>query len=478
MKDRRKDTLGICSMKLLKINDSLPVVIDLFSGCGGLAFGFRSAGFRIGGGIDIDEVATATASYNLSWRFGEEGCHFSRDITQIEASLFHRVTGGKNGVIVIGGPPCQAYSLIGKGKLNSLGKERNYLNDSRGRLYLDFLRIALELDARAIVMENVPEAMNYGNQNIPEEVCRILEDNGYNAKWSILNAADYGVPQLRERMFVIAIRKTEGFEPVFPAPSHRSPDGKLGIYQQRINSLLSNKYFVPPLEPDRNALPWVTVAEALSDLPVLFPTSSSKYRLYEPNVMLNYVSEPKNDYQLLMRTWTGQKLSRVTGHGFRRTPRDYPIFERMKPDDNYVVASEIAEKLFLEACEKEGITIDKQPERYYALRKKMVPPYNREKFRDKWKRLNPDKPSHTLVAHLSVDTYSHIHPWEPRGISVREAARLQSFPDDFLFQCSMGDAFKQIGNAVPPLLSYAIAQQLSTAFCGQESFLKGVQYGS
>ena len=77
-----------------------------------------------------------------------------------------------------------------------------------------------------------------------------------------------------------------------------------------------------------------------------------------------------------------------------------------------------------------------------------------------------DKPSHTLVAHLSVDTYSHIHPLEPRGISVREAARLQSFPDEFLFQCSMGDAYKQIGNAVPPLMAEAVARELYNNFEG------------
>ena len=82
----------------------------------------------------------------------------------------------------------------------------------------------------------------------------------------------------------------------------------------------------------------------------------------------------------------------------------------------------------------------------------------------KWQKLKMDSPSHTLVAHLSVDTYSHIHPYEPRGISVREAARLQSFPDGFLFQCNMGEAYKQIGNAVPPLLAKEIATQLYVAF--------------
>ena len=94
----------------------------------------------------------------------------------------------------------------------------------------------------------------------------------------------------------------------------------------------------------------------------------------------------------------------------------------------------------------------------------MVPIYDRENFAEKWRKLDENRPSHTVVAHLSVDTYSHIHPWEPRGISVRDAARLQSFPDDFSFNCSMGDAFKQIGNAVPPLLAYGVASAVYESF--------------
>lgn len=463
-------------MNLLQTK-ALPTVIDLFSGGGGFAFGFRSAGFQIGSGIDLSESAVATASYNLNWRFGEESRHFSGDITKSESEVFRQAP-SDNGLIVIGGPPCQAYSQIGRGKLKSLGIEREHLRDSRGRLYLDFLRVALELDARAIVMENVPEAMNYGGFNVPEQVCKMLDDNGYHAKWSILNAADFGVPQLRERMFVIAVKKSEGFEPAFPTPTHLSVDGRISAYKQRINGLMSNAYFVPPLEAGPEAIPWVTVGDALSDLPSLFPSAGSKYRLYEPNILLKYASEPRNSYQQLMRSWFGTGQSQVAGHGYRRTVRDYPIFDRMRPDDNFTAASEIAESLLDEACKADGITESSDPERYQALRKKIVPPYNRDKFHDKWKRLNPDKPSHTLVAHLSVDTYSHIHPWEPRGISVREAARLQSFPDDFLFQCTMGDAFKQIGNAVPPLLSRAIARQLSLAFEGNVMYERGFKYGS
>ena len=109
-------------------------------------------------------------------------------------------------------------------------------------------------------------------------------------------------------------------------------------------------------------------------------------------------------------------------------------------------------------------TVKKIEEAYEALKKKIVPPYDRNNFLNKWQKLCLDKPSHTLVAHLSVDTYSHIHPVEPRGISVREAARLQSFPDGYIFQCNMGEAYKQIGNAVPPLLAKAVAAELYKTF--------------
>ena len=98
------------------------------------------------------------------------------------------------------------------------------------------------------------------------------------------------------------------------------------------------------------------------------------------------------------------------------------------------------------------------------MKKQIVPPYDRKRFQGKWRRLDESLPSHTVIAHMCKDTYSYIHPWEPRGISVREAARLQSFPDDFYFSCSMSDAFKQIGNAVPPLMAYEIAKTIRKTF--------------
>lgn len=209
---------------------------------------------------------------------------------------------------------------------------------------------------------------------------------------------------------------------------------------------------------------WVTVGEALSDLPRLFKDSKSKYNLYKLNIELDYYTEAQNKYQRMMRRWYGNELSGVTGNAFRNTRRDFRLFEAMEEGDDYYNASLIADRIFYEALRLEGVNEKNNKLRYDQLYREIVPPYNRDTFVGKWRKLKMSEPSHTLVAHLSQDTYSHIHPFEPRGISVREAARLQSFPDDFFFQCSMGEAFKQIGNAVPPLLAKGVADSIKSMF--------------
>lgn len=440
-------------MKQLKFKDI--EVVDLFSGCGGLALGFLSEGFSITTGMEIDEVAKNTASYNLHWKHGHDREHLNLDITVHSPSVFNDYL--KNNPIVIGGPPCQAYSNAGRAKLRSLGADREATKDSRGYLYKDFLRYALELNANAIVMENVPEATNYDNKNIPEIVCQTLDNNGYTTYWTILNSADFGVPQTRERIFVIAVKKEFTRELALPIPTHRP----YSTYIRRVRNFPDSKYYRKPLLPSDDLPYWITVEEALSDLPSIFPTEDSLYKLNKLNMVLPYKTEPQNEYQEKMRQNILPK-NLVTGHAFRKTLRDFPIFARMKPGDNYLQASQIAMNLFNKESKRMKLTEDMAE--YKELKKKIVPPYSTEKFLTKWRKLVPDKPSHTVVAHLSVDTYSHIHPWEPRGISVREAARLQSFPDDFLFNCSMGEAFKQIGNAVPPLLSQAIAKTIKPYF--------------
>lgn len=452
----------------MKKTNNLPEVIDLFSGCGGLALGFQSAGFHITHGVELMKEAVETVSFNLHWRFGEESLHICDDITKLDASVFKDKI-GENGCIVIGGPPCQAYSLAGRAKLRSLGEARVNTNDKRGFLYQDFLRFALDLNARAVVMENVPEATNYGGQNIPQTVCEILEENNYNAYWTVLNSADYGVPQVRERVIVVAVRKDECIEIPLPVPTHSSNSERLTPNQQRFKSFAEFPNFKTPNNSTDDCPPWNTVEDAFSDMPELFPTEKSKYVLHKITMGLPYKSEPLTDYQELMRNWYGTETKGVTANCFRKTLRDYQIFARMPEGGTYSDASEIADKLFEEACISNNVSMSDDPEAYKKLKKKIVPPYDRDNFLNKWQKLCCNKPSHTLVAHLSVDTYSHIHPIEPRGISVREAARLQSFPDGFIFQCNMGEAYKQIGNAVPPLLAKGVALQLYKAFSEKEN---------
>jgi DNA (cytosine-5)-methyltransferase 1 len=437
----------------------LPAVLDLFSGCGGLGLGFLEAGFPIAGSIDMDRSALETAKFNLH---AEGKCItnsicINGDIRELNP-LQILSNAAPEGLIVAGGPPCQSYSLAGRAKLRSLGEDRTHTKDKRGDLFKVFLDFAISLNATAVVMENVPEAMNYGGKSIPEIACRKLEKSGYKAIWTILNAANYGVPQKRNRMFLIAVNKRLGIDPSIPKPTHAASNPEENHNSRNFELLLKKfDYFVTPPK-SKNPLPWVTVGDAISDLPSIFPTSSSPYRLHKPADSIRYLNTPKNAYQKIMR----KNRQGLSGHGFRRTLRDFPIFELMHEGANYLDASRIAEELLKKKISNAGINPKDDKKRYELFKKNTVPPYDREKFPDKWKRLSRLKPSHTLPAHLGTDTYSHIHPTEPRGISVREAARLQSFPDEFVFPCSMTDAFKQIGNAVPPLLAYAIAKKIKS----------------
>ena len=438
----------------------LPAFIDLFSGCGGLSWGFKETGFVFSSCIDSNQEAVKTLRSNTSSYVSRDASFISANLEDCDFTDY----GSHNplGNIVIGGPPCQAYSRVGRGKLASLGDHRHHLNDSRGRLYEEFINFALSVEARAIVMENVIDSVSYGGENIPDAICNDLKECGYKSGWSILNSADFGVPQLRERVILIAIRDDQGFFPDWPKPTHAPASSRLApSYTQLKASIRSGSlHFIEPHGWDDATSEWVTVRDAFNDLPILRKSARERYPSRNINEELPYRSEPINSFQKVMRirneAWNG-----TTGHVYRNTARDFEIFDRMLPGQNYIDASKIAEELLLEACIRNGINKNSNPIAYEQLRKRIVPPYDREKFDDKWKRLDPDRPSRTVVAHLGVDTYSHIHPFEPRGISIREAARLQSFPDDFLFWGSTGDAYKQIGNAVPPLLSRAIAQTLA-----------------
>ena len=167
-----------------------------------------------------------------------------------------------------------------------------------------------------------------------------------------------------------------------------------------------------------------------------------------------------------MRQWPGfPPADGVSDHVVRRTPRDYEVFRRMRPGDRYPEALAIAKAIMDEEVERlqaTGCLPDRGTPAWEELKERFIPPYKVEEFPDKWGKLIPDRPSWTVPGHLAKDSYSHIHydSTQARMISIREAARLQSFPDAFLFTGNMGDCFRQIGNAVPPLLARAVADAL------------------
>jgi DNA (cytosine-5)-methyltransferase 1 len=164
-----------------------------------------------------------------------------------------------------------------------------------------------------------------------------------------------------------------------------------------------------------------------------------------------------------MRKWPGfPSDGYVRDHVIRYTPRDYETFRRMKPGDQYPEAYAVAESRFAEAL----ATFRPKPKlgtkAYVDLRAAIVPPYDPHKFPNKWRKMERDQPVRTIPAHIGKDSYSHIHydSSQARSISVREAARLQSFPDGFTFSGRMNSAFHQIGDSVPPLLAYAIGKSM------------------
>jgi DNA (cytosine-5)-methyltransferase 1 len=210
----------------------------------------------------------------------------------------------------------------------------------------------------------------------------------------------------------------------------------------------------------RQLSPAVTVAEAIGDLPRLRPGDE------QARAVGMALSREPSPWALAMRNWPGRPADQVvTGNWYRSTPRDYRIFRDMAHGHRYPDAVEIAHTLFEEEIARlRGAGQAPKPgsRAYFALRKAFIPQYRNDAFDDKWAKLHPDRPSWTVTAHLSRDSYSHIHydNSQHRTITIREAARLQSFPDAVEFCGSYGDQFRQIGNAVPPLMARAIAAEL------------------
>lgn len=462
---------------------SAPTVVDLFCGAGGFSLGFHRAGFRIAAAVDHDELAGETFLRNFSQLQPEwPPLVFSGEDGDVSAFPFSEIEPPD---VVIGGPPCQAYSKIGRGKLASLS-DRSFAEDPRNELYRAFVSAIETWRPKAFVMENVPGMLSVEGQNVADQIARDLAGCGYDVRYAMLDAAWYGVPQHRERLFFLGFRNDLALEPAFPEPERR-PNSTGGYHHREVAIPLSFDFIEDRrvyMDTRSAPLPPVTVDEALHDLPRItdhldpMPTGRRPFR--EPR---KYEIEPWSDYAKLMRTWAGLPESKeLDDHAVRHTPRDYETFRHMQAGDRYPAAVAVAWRLAEAEMEKRreaGADVNPDTDIYRQVVRRFVPPYgnawqrhkdgawNRE-FLDRWKKLVRDRPSWTVPAHLAKDSYSHIHydSEQARMISVREAARLQSFPDAFRFVGGMGSCFRQIGNAVPPLLAQAIARSISVALDG------------
>jgi DNA (cytosine-5)-methyltransferase 1 len=453
-------------------------VLDLFSGCGGIALGFERAGAEIAGGIDSDPFAARTFATNFHGgddRF-EERCR-PVDITTVSpdelAERWSVEPFDRSVDIVVGGPPCQAFARIGRAKLRSLsGSATAHVEDERAGLYEVWLNWIDRIRPLAVLMENVPDILNFNRRNLAEEVCDRLSSigPGYDAVYTLANAAFFGVPQARDRVILIALRTDLGRRPGLPEATHSGELPKGYASSRTVAMKRINRLFGPymDIQSGGGRMPFVTAGDAISDLPVLKShlTDGRAPGAGQAEGGPPYRRKARSDHARLMRTWNGHEAGdRVTLHITRRLPRDYATFARMAPGEEYPAALKHAEARFAEQLaelKREGRTPAEGSETWATERRAIVPPYDVTKFPNRWWKLREDAPSRTLTAHIGKDTYSHIHydSDQARTITVREAARLHSFPDGFEFAGRMNAVFRQIGNAVPPLMAAAFASCL------------------
>lgn len=456
-----------------------PRVLDLFGGCGGISLGFQSEGFHITAAVEIDPIAVRSHARNF--HPGDVERHaVPRDITRTEPAQLCRSLGLGNVQdaidVIVGGPPCQAYARVGRAKLRDIAEHPEAFKvDPRGNLYLRYLEYVRAFHPVALLMENVPDVMSYGGHNVAQEIVETLEGIGYVAKYSLINSAFHGVPQMRDRVFLIAFRRELGVTPEFPKPSHyiALPPGYAGQRRValRLVDLLGGSGYVAPPTADPGLPAAVSAEEAIGDLPPIKGGDIRRgaRRLDGSHRMARSHSNAVSKYAAQMRHWPGfEGGPDLDDHVIRALPRDGAIFAAMPEGAEYPAAHALAMGMFEAEAGRRNLV--QGSEGWEALKAAMVPPYDPSKFPNRWWKLRRDRPVRTLMAHLGKDTYSHIHydPDQARTISVREAARLQSFPDGFCLVGTMNPAFRQIGNSVPPLMVARLAR------CMADTLAKGI----
>lgn len=372
--------------------------VSLFSGAGGFCEGARLAGWKVVCAVESDAQACLTHAAN----FGEVAlfkgdiARFLQDAQTGVPSLAELIA--RKIDVVYGGPPCQGFSQIGP---------RN-LDDPRNRLYEEFIRVVRLLKPRAFVMENVPNMVAMKNGHFRTKILDAFRKAGYSRTVILpVVASDFGVPQHRRRVFVFGIRDRLPFA---------------GDFAEIAQALVERE----------KADTTVTVHEALSDLPGTVSQDDGP---------LAYPKKPGgrySDFQKLMRLdWDHELLT--SSRKRKNLPED-------ALHNHHTKGIEARRKKILAAIQP-GARGDSLPAALWSGTRG-----------HKWRRLDPDKPSYTILAQMHRDLSEWIHPTHDRWITVREAARLQSFHDGFVFYGSEWQQLKQVGNAVPPLMGRAVAR--------------------
>lgn len=351
-------------------------VIDLFAGVGGLSFGFAEMkDFNI---VAANEILPDIAkSYELNH---PNANMLVCDIADLTEDSLKKATNGQKIDLVVGGPPCQSYSTLGKRKM-----------DGRANLFTQYKRILEILQPQAFVFENVSGLLSMQGGELFPKIRKEFESLGYKLKYKLLNAVDYGVPQERKRIILVGFKGENLFE--FPRQTHGEGAG---------------------------LKPYVTLEDAIGDLPVIKSGESNN----------TYAKEPYNDFLMFVRR-NGRTV----------------LTEHSAPKNNSRMIA-LMEALG-DGQDKNDLPEELRPTSGYG---------------NTYAKLWWKKPSTTITRNFACPSSSRcIHPRDSRALSNREGARLQSFPDDYVFYGSQTSIKLGIGNAVPCLLSRAIAKQMLKA---------------
>ncbi|MFX1448054.1 MAG: DNA cytosine methyltransferase [Promethearchaeota archaeon] len=364
--------------------------MDLFSGAGGLSYGFELADFKIDLAIELEK------NYFESYRYNHpESLTLNEDITKLDCEDMDDIyIKGAKVEGIIGGPPCIGFSTVGN----------RSLDDPHNMLAFFFIKWVEYFKPKFFVMENVKGILTMGKGKIVEQIKKMYNNIGYDCNVKLLLAAEYGVPQLRERVFFIGSRDNN-IQKIKIKKTHR----------KRAKQDNSKAVGSLPL--------FLKVKDALSDILDVTPSNENKNK----HLVKDYNEPPKTKYQAYLRKGSDM------------------LYEHLAPNHSQKVVDRISHI-------EQGKNHADLPKEYQL----------KGGYPNIYGRLHLDKPSDTITGNCGCVSAPgrFIHPTQNRAISVREAARLQSFPDKYRFFGSMRDMYKQIGNAVPPLMARAIAKAI------------------